>query len=94
MPTKDDSPMSDITSAKVPLTVRNLVLGGLFLFVTGGGGTAAWLDLKSDAKAALDQSNKNNEQIIAVRCDVFYIRNTIQQTVNKLPALPVPKECQ
>jgi hypothetical protein len=89
-----ESTMSDITEAKVQLNVRNLVLGSMFLFLTGGGGTAAWLDLKSDVKAAITKSNQNNEQIIAVRCDVFYIRNTIQQTVNKLPALSVPKECQ
>ena len=59
---------SDITTANVPLTVRNLVLGGVFLFLTGGGGTAAWIDLKSENKA-------NRDEIKLMQCDIRELKN-------------------
>ena len=85
---------NDITAAKVTFNLRNLFIGGTFLFLTGGAGTAAWLDLKTGVKEAAALSQQNGQQIIALRCDVFQIRNTMEQIVKKLPSLPTPRECQ
>ena len=84
----------DITSKRITFNLRNLFIGGTFLFLTGGAGTAAWLDLKAGVKEAAFQSQQNERQIIALRCDVFQIRNTMEQIMKKLPALPTPRECQ
>lgn len=91
MATDKHRPMSenkaDVTELKVRLTLRNLFLGGIALFSVGVASAAAYIDIKSDIKRGFDHQ-------LALRCDVFEIRNIIRVEVSKLPALSVPKECQ
>jgi hypothetical protein len=90
MATDKHRPMSengDFTEKKASFSVRNLFFGGTALFSVGVASAAAYIDIKSDIKRGFDHQ-------LALRCDVFEIRNIIRVEVSKLKVLPTPRECE
>ena len=87
----------DITKTMVAFPLEKLVKWVIGLIVLVGGlvttAVLGYIDMKSDIAASIKQSVSNGSQIIALRCDVFEIRNTIN-VIQKMPQLKTPKECQ